>query len=282
MSLRSHYVPRYYLRGFSEDGQTLVVYHKEKLKYFVASIGDVAVRKGFYSEEIEEYLANKIEAPANKTLAKVRRKTPLSEEDKIALSRYIVVMWKRVPRAKQRFKARAPKVAEQEREKVHTILREIAAGDPSKAELVDQRRREADSVLDRMASNPPDDIFFQILPPEATPLMVVAVATMSWTFLTAGGQWSYISCDNPVFHFESLGIGRPNSELSLPLCSDVALFGSYSLELGTQYVEARPKLVKEVNRRTASIAEEYVYHSRNEQWVLPFLKKGNWKLHKLV
>lgn len=49
-----HYVPQFYLRGFSSDGCNLFVFDKFKLKSFKTNIKNVACEKGFYDFPIDQ------------------------------------------------------------------------------------------------------------------------------------------------------------------------------------------------------------------------------------
>ena len=40
--------------------------------------------------------------------------------------------------------------------------------------------------------------------------------------------------------------------------------------------------MREVNRRTASIATRYAFHAINESWVLRLLSKSSWRFNRLT
>jgi hypothetical protein len=278
MAQRNHYVPEFYLKGFCSENGILTVYEKPTGAYFEAPPSRVAVVKGFYSLDLERYLSENIEEPANAVLAKIRSEDTLSADDKVTLAKYIVTMWKRVPRARRRLHERALKVSEELRTEIRAQFSTVQARDPSKEEIVKERLRQADEILDRLASDPPDEVFYRIILSEATPRLVAAAAAMTWVFLVTDDTLPFSSCDNPVFIFERLGIGRPESELSFPVSSHVALWGSWRPMEDRTYLKAPPQLVKELWRRAAHNAERYLYHHRFEPWIPPFLRKGAWRL----
>jgi hypothetical protein len=80
----NHYLPRYYLKGFTESptSELIWVYEKNCDRVFRTSVGNVACEHGFYCEMDEKYLANVIEGPANPVIAKIREKQEISPEDK--------------------------------------------------------------------------------------------------------------------------------------------------------------------------------------------------------
>ena len=68
-----HYVPQYYLKSFSQNnGKCIWVYDKRKSRKFSTQVNNVGNITGFYSAEVEQYLANTIENPANEVLRKIR------------------------------------------------------------------------------------------------------------------------------------------------------------------------------------------------------------------
>jgi len=277
-----HYIPQYYLRGFCQNfGRTIWVYDKLESCRFSTQVKSIANICGFYSPELEKYLSEEIENPANQVLDKIRNREIPTPYDKITLSRYIAVMWKRVPSGRKSFKSQAPKVASKLRDKFHRQLDEIVAINPSKEDLARQRKAEIDEILNAYSNDPPEDVWHQLVRAEQTPRMIAAIATMSWKFLTFDKNPVFLTCDNPVFIFRSLGVGRPESELSFPLSMHIILWATRRLDRTKDYIPATPAIVKEMNRRTASVATRYVFHAKDEGWILPFLSKKSWRLNRI-
>jgi hypothetical protein len=280
--MHNHYVPQYYLRGFCRDfGHELWVYDKQEARKFPTQIKSIANICGFYPPELEKYLSEDIEGPANRVLEKIRNREPLTPTDRITLSSYIAVMWKRVPKGKSRMKELAPGIATDLRETLHRELDEAIAKNPSKEDLVHSRKAEIDEILDRYSQSPPPEIWHKSIPVERTPQMIEAIATMTWIFFTFDERPVFFTSDNPVFFFSHLGIGKPESELSFPISSHVALWATRRLELAEGYVPTTMPIVKEMNRRIASITTRYIFHAKDENWILPFLAKKRWKLNRI-
>jgi len=278
-----HYVPQYYLKGFSEsNGDLLWVYEKgagHKFNTHIKNIGNIAK---FYSPEVEQYLANTIEGPANNILDVIRNRHKISEDDKKIFGEYMAVMWKRVPRGKERFKEMAPSISQKLSEELNRDLDIIASQEPAKATLIERRKTEIKEILDKYAEDPPEKIWLTNIPPERSSRVVAAIRSMNWTFLTFDEKPAFLTCDNPIFYFTGIGVGNPESEITFPISSNIVLWATWRNDLPQDYIQTNIKVVKEINRRTAHNASRYVFHGRDEHWIEPFIKKHSWQLHRLI
>ena len=279
----NHYVPRYYLKGFSQnDGKTIYVYDKTERRCFTTQVKSIANETDFYSPEVEKYLSDVIEGPANDVIKKIRHRVELSAIDKQVLAAYMTCMMKRVPKGKERLKKVAPGAAEEVRRNLHRQL-EIAAGEnPEKADIAQKRKAEIDEIIDKYAKDPPKEFWLTNMPPENSPNVLAALGNMTWRFLTFDEYPTFLTSDNPLFFFTGMGIGKPESEVTFPISSHIALWATWRLDLKEGYFPTRSQVVKELNRRTCSIATRYVFHLKCETWVLSLLKKDRWQLNKLI
>ena len=277
-----HYIPQYYLKGFSGDGgKTVWVYDKSNRCKFATQVKNIANENRFYSPGMESYLAEHVEDPAKPVLERIRRRVHISSEDKQILSAYMVCMMIRVPQGKERIKQLAPSVADKLREEVDRHWRAALLEDPEKATLIEGRRSEAHGMIDRYAVDPPDEIWLRTIPPEKWPRALVALSSMTWIFLTFDQYPAFLTSDNPLFYFPGVGIGGSDSEVTFPVSSHIALWASRRTDLTEGFFETRPQVVKELNRRTASSSNRWVYHSIDEKWVLPLLTQRSWRLNML-
>ena len=277
-----HYVPRYYLKGFSQnDGKTIYVYDKTERRCFTTQVKSIANETDFYSPEVEKYLANGIENPANDVLKKIRDRVEISPGDKQTLSAYMTCMMKRVPKGKEKLKDLAPHTAEAVRQRIDSLLNVAAAAQPEKNEFIQKRRAEIGEIIDKYAKDPPKEIWLTNMPPEKSPRVLAALSSMTWRFLTFDEYPAFLTSDNPLFFFTSMGIGNPESEVTFPISSHITLWATWQLDLKEGYFPTNSQVVKELNRRTCSIATRYAFHSQGEDWVLPLLTKGRWQLNRL-
>jgi hypothetical protein len=100
-----------------------------------------------------------------------------------------------------------------------------------------------------------------------------AILRMTWQFLVAAEDETFVTADNPVHTLKGgVGFTKPYSELTFPVSSRVVLIGSYR-DVGAGYVPAKYDVVKEVNRRVIAAAKTFAYASRKRAWIITIMKK---------
>ena len=273
-----HYLPQYYLKGFSNNNDFIWAYDKCSGEKFNTQIKNVANITNLYSTAFEQYMADNIEGPANIVLDKIRNKRPIDENDKKILSGYILAIWKRVPEALERFKNAAPEVGDKVYKK---IIEDSAIMDSQEPE---KNKEKIKAIIDDLTNNPPKDLWEDNIPPERTPRAVATFNSMIWKFLVIDDNNTeiFLTCDNPVFIFRDIGIGNERSEVTFPISSKIALFTTWSNDLPQDYIPITKQAIREINRRTVNNASRYVFHSRDEYWIQPFVKRGKWRLNRLL
>lgn len=278
-----HYIPQNYLSGFTQNSKPplIWVYKKGSSEVFATQIKNVAHETYYFPDDFERYLANEIEAPANIVLRKIRERKMITAKDKIALSNYMVVLWKRVPEGKKRLKERSPKVSAGIRKDLNEEIEELKIKDPSKTDLLEKRRLEAQDILEKLKDNFPEEIWRSVIPPEMTPRMSKALSQMTWRFFVCEEPNAFLTSDNPVFIFRHIGIGNKHSELTFPISSYITLWATWH-HAGEGYIPANNQVVKEINRRTASVATKYIYFSKERDWVITLANKKEHRLTYII
>lgn len=273
-----HYVPQFYLRGFSVNN--VICVHDQLLRRtFVSQPKTIANETNMYSYKLEQHFADNIEGPANLAIKTIRERKPLTEVKRLALANYVIALWKRVPRGRLLVAELMPEAAAEVRSNFHQKLDAAVAANPSLSQLAASRRDVGDQIISDYESDPPPDIWQQSLAEDSN-LVVSSLMSMEWRFLHSDRE-HFITCDNPVFFFAHEGIGRPTSELTIPFSSTIALWANRHSNSGSPYVRALPAIVKELNRRSARNATRFLYSERNEPWMLPFACKGQYSLNRL-
>ena len=144
------------------------------------------------------------------------------------------------------------------------ILKDAESTNLRKRDFYKQRADEIKEILDRFIQEPPKQVWLAGIAPEMTPRVQEAIRRMTWAFLTFEKGAAFLTCDNPVFFFRAMGIGKPESEISFPISSHIMLWLSWRSDFSEAYYPVTERIVKEMNRRTASNASRYVFHSRDD------------------
>lgn len=268
-----HYLPQHYLRGFASC-KAIWVHDLRDSRSFKSQIKSVANETEMYPQDLETRLANDIEDPAQGIIDALRSNTPPNNPQREILAHYIIAMWKRVPAARQRVAATIPGVADTLNSEIQLELDRIARQEPEFSELALRRKREVDALISKYKENPPEYFWHQSIDSGATPKMVQALLDMQWTVLVAD-QSDFLTSDNPVFFFTSEGIGSPYSELSIPFGSRVALWASRGRPQRPPVLKVNRSTVLQINRRSASNAERYLYTLQESPWALRFGTKNH-------
>jgi hypothetical protein len=281
----NHYVPQKYLKGFAESRNPDIIWmYDKKLHQFAnPSIKQIAQESAFYSAEVERQLNEFVERPANLVLDKLRDQVRINDLERIHLAIYIATMLYRVPRRRTRAFSMLPSVLEKTINEVTAEVQEWARVAEDR-DLVKCRLAEIERAKQSLRNKTPDVIIEQIRTPWASKQMISLVSAMSWEIVHSGGPNYFLTSDNPVYFFEAFGMGKPKSELTFPIATDLALFASWQgAQNSINYLEASQRLVREANRRLASDAERFVFYHRQEEWIAkisdnpkPYISRIQW------
>ncbi len=85
-----------------------------------------------------------------------------------------------------------------------------------------------------------------------------------------------------MFYFPWMGIGKPESEVTFPISSNIVLLANWRKDVRENYFETKKQAIKEINRRTALNTSRFVYHDRDEYWIPKFIAKENHQLNRLI
>lgn len=285
---KHHFVPKLYLKGFIEAEQSPFVWvyergmpynpghkrHHNPCRRAITLVGaeedhyafkekDGTINFDAYESELE-----KLEKPSNPIFAKLRRHNMLTSQEKEDFASYVLLMYKRVPRRKERFRSSWPHVS-------GSVLSEIAQwldleeartdkSDEARFARISELRRELEEARRHYEENIPVNtgIPLQSLVMESPLGIPTMLSSMTWQFLIAPEGYGFLASDDPVF---PAGLDKPYSEISFPISEDIALVMSwYDLDQG--FFETTPEVVNEINLRTANRALRQVYYSKAEKW----------------
>lgn len=261
-----HYLPRHYLNGFAVK-ERFWVHDLELRQSRLGQPKSEANVNGLWPGELERHLADKIEGPAQASIDRIRQFQPIASEEREPLATYLLTMWKRVPAAKDRTAAHIPKLAVEHKKAYLAQIDEYSAAGSISEEEADGVKQRVSDILDRIVKGPPDFYWHHGLREGASPRMMSALLTMEWTFLVSNTD-PFLTCDDPLFFFKELGIGRASSELSIPLSSSITLLAHRQGTTPGQFRDARASTVVQLNRRTAYNARRFMYSEQALPWAL--------------
>jgi hypothetical protein len=272
-----HYVPQKYLRGFAEkrNPNAIWMYDKKLRQFTNPGIKSVAQESGFYSNDVEQQLNELVEKPANKVFDKLRNQERITETDRIHLGIYIATMLKRVPKRRTEAYSLIPSVFEKTVTKVRTQIQEWGQITQNK-EVTERKLLELEAAEKNLQNEVPDFLVEQIRQPWASEEWISAICTMTWRIARSPASDFFITSDNPAYFFKAYGLATPKSELTFPLSTDLALFASWQGEQNAIiYIQARPAVAREANKRLMSGAERFVFSHRKEDWIAKISDKPN-------
>ncbi|PIU57506.1 MAG: hypothetical protein COS88_00905, partial [Chloroflexi bacterium CG07_land_8_20_14_0_80_51_10] len=254
--------------------------HKPVRAPFLASIAG-ATERGTLKINSGRSVANQIEDPAKPVLDKIRSRQPMAVNNKETLSDYMVIMLKRVPKDLERITANFPAVLERVFANLNKEILRLIEEHPSEKDIFQERLQELPRLKLKYENEFPMELWYDTLTPDSLPRVRAILPAMTWVFLTSEKKQPFLTSDNPLFFFEGLGMGRPESEITFPISSRIALWATWRKDLRESYIPAKDAAIKEINRRTASAATKYVYYSEETQWVVDLINKKNVRLNRL-
>lgn len=261
-----HYLPQHYLNGFAVD-ERFWVHDLDQQRTRRGQPKSEANVNGMWPDELERHLAEKIEGPAQDAIVRIRQFQPIEESEREALATYLLTMWKRVPAGRDRTASHIPGLAAEHKREYLSQIEDLAAGGALSAQEAVEGKQWVSDVLDGLVNGPPDYYWHYMLRDGATPKMIAALRSMNWTFLVSSSD-PYLTCDDPLFFFRDIGIGRGSSELSIPLSTSVVLLAHRQGVQSRQFQDARASTVVQLNRRTACNARRFMYSETPIAWAL--------------
>jgi hypothetical protein len=267
--LGHHFVPQRYLKGFQAPERPGWIWMYDKLTQTqkLLPIKQVAQAPGFYKEDVERELNEQVEQPGGDVIDRMCRGEPIDEMERRHLTYYLGTMIRRVPIARSRAAKAVPQVLSEAAQEAREWFEEASSTGRIDGVTSAARLAEVDAV-ERRLQQQPAQVIDAIETPWPFASMLIAIYSMWWRVLRCAGPSSFLTSDNPAFFFTGYGLGTPQSELILPLRSDLLLHCSWQRGREEGIQVAGQRLVRSLNRRTAAGAERFVFYHKGEDWVL--------------
>jgi len=273
--IHNHYVPAYYLSGFINPAtQKIYMYFKSSKKVVPTTVQSAANELHYWSDDIETYLANEVENPANLVIEKIRNFQSITIQDKWQVARYIVSMLKRVPDGRERILSNAPEVLKQMMEKMKIDLEEAKTANPSEGSRIDKLLEQVDNPPPDFYEKIPKEAWEQVLSPELTIESVGKIHEMRWVFFKSQLDRDFLTSDNPVVYTRANGIRPPAGELFFPISRNITLWASWNMEwVEGKYYPAQRNIIDLFNYWIVYSATDYIFYSGHKNWIQALIKK---------
>ncbi len=263
---KHHYLPKFYLRRFSSDGEQLTQIEKSTGKNYVCSLNDVASIKDFYRIEtggkeddfiLESYLSN-----VESKLATALRDAIEGGVCSRAIHESLVVLV-------SLFRLRVPSLVSQIEEFIRQVSRSTAI-------LLHRTHQIPSFSPTRMADFEEDKVPIKVLRTFPLGIMIELASDkdilnvllgMRPVIIDAPDNCSFFTCDQPVAFYNpsatfnqarGAAIEDPGTEITLPLSSKNLLKLEWS-EYDPDRIIASPEEVDEYNRRSVIMASSYIF-----------------------
>jgi len=283
---KQHYIPQFYLKKFSQDGEYVYIYDKkvgEKGEIRYQTTIQVAHENHFYTyrtkkgtKENLEDLLGQFEGDASAIIERVHQERKITPEEKEKLAIFISFLYTRVPAFKHRTEEMHTKVGEKvarmmarmtPKEKLKKFYREKEGRDPTDAEV--------DDIID-FAINPkrskirfkyPNGYWIKIMLKMAMEI-APAFFGMDWLFLFTDQPYAFITSDNPFLlippedydRFWGVGLITPRARKVIPLRSDMCLMmGDLSENPVVRFTDTNKEFFRSINVHTVLGSEKFCF-----------------------
>lgn len=281
---RHHYIPQFYLKGFSTDKEHLYVLDKlaegdKKIRYQTTE--SIAFQNNLYTfrvkanrKETLEGVFAQLEGIAAEIIRKIENKRELSSQDRNDLALFISFLWIRVPKSKKEFE----KTTKELYEKTARMSMRMRPKESIRKFLQDKGKKMTDKEIEDLinfATNekrskirvdvPQEYWIKQMLTMgmEISPALEIA----NWEFKIAEKPFAFITSDNPFLlmpsrpiDFDGLGLLTPGAKKIIPITSKICLvIHEPQKDPKAVYTTIDRDLIRKINDWIVKYSERCVY-----------------------
>lgn len=294
---KQHYIPQFYLKNFSQDGERVYIYDKskgEKGEIRYQTTIKVAHENHFYTYRTKkdqkghlEGIFGQFEGDAAAIIKKIHKERKITPEEKGKLALFIAFLYTRVPSFKSKTEEMHTEMRKQmARKMIKMTPKESLKKFFKEKEDKDFSDKEIDDLVD-FATNPkrseikfnyPNEYWIKIMLKMGMDI-APAFFGMNWLFLFTKQPYAFITSDNPVLlippddfdRFWGVGLLTPKAKKIIPLRSDMCLMmGDLDEKPVIKFADTNKDFFKETNKLLMLRSKKFCFSS----------EKG--KLQKLV
>jgi len=247
---KHHYLPQFYLKGFSQDVSHLHIFDKkakkEDARFRYQTTEKIAYENNLYTyrtkdlkkETLEDFFSQ-IESMAKKVITKLENKDDITPRQRGHLALFIALLWFRTPTWKTETLGVQSELAEKMiRKKYHFPQQKELIRDFFKKEGRNFTDEELDDLID-FATNPKRSKISIKFPPEYWIKQMLTLANDVYVYLAHCGwevkhatrKYAFLTSDNPVLlipsekphPFYGVGLLTPGVKKTIPLTSNLYL-----------------------------------------------------------
>jgi hypothetical protein len=182
----NHYVPRYYLKGFSmlDNSEQIYLYQKGSEQCVRTNVTKVGQENRLYPDEIEAKITQEIEQVAKPILDKITDFQFPTPEEKLIFSRYVVVMRLRVPKFRDWVhKKKGPEILRKASENIEHQLIQLGEKHPDKIAVIEKHRQKLRNLSPEQQEELIQDSWLQNVPSGVDHQLVQVLSMMTWQFV---------------------------------------------------------------------------------------------------
>lgn len=247
---KHHYIPQFYLKGFSQDKSRLHVFDKkattQESKFRHQATEKIAYENNLYTyrtkqlgkETLEDFFCQ-IEGNAQTVITKLGNREEITPIERGNLALFVSLLWLRTPTSKGETIGAQKEMAEKiARMTYHFPQQKVRMKEFFKSRGQEQTDEEIDDLVD-FATDPERSTIVVDIPPEhwIKQMMMLAndiyiyLAYCKWEVKHAVKQYAYITSDHPVLLLPSeksdpgygIGLLTPGVKKTLPLTANMYL-----------------------------------------------------------
>lgn len=280
---KQHYVPQFYLKNFSHDGERLYIYDKKEGQIRYQTTINIAHENNFYTFNTKsgekrnlEKLFNSFEGNANEAIKLAQNEMLITESDKEAIALFVAFQDMRTPANKSKLEEMHTQVGEKvSRMAIKMTPIEKLKIDFKKKIKLELSNEETEDMKD-FATNPkrsrirfeyPNGWWLKTML-EMAMATVPAFMTMDWHFLYTDRKFAFITNDNPLMvvppknfdRFWGIGLLTPGVKRIIPLTSNLCLMmGEMSANPKIEFKKVGKEFFREVNEHLISGCKRFCF-----------------------
>lgn len=282
-----HYLPQSYLEGFYGEGETLVLFDRERKEFRNQNAFSTGKEKDLYTfldesgtthTDIENPMFSDLEGAAKTVIAKAGKAELLSEDETSALALFVSFFHGRVPSALRDFREMSEALSSRIAAGFAQALAQDQTRSFSEREAANRFAKELISGARTMPAPRGLDLTSML---DVSSSICEVLLQQNWIFLHANPRTSFVTSDRPftllappgpsTSFFGGIGVATPGAQKFVPLSQSLCLCVGDPGRMIVHH-EIDKAQVREINLRIAYHSERFVI-GRHEALIKSLVEK---------